>query len=606
MSGKQSYGGTAPNQFLNGPNYQKIVGFLRQHYASKLGTQAIPERMDTRLQKTVQHYMTEVSRLQGSKPVNTLTQEVLRETTSSIDSWIKKQEPAPTAVATTIGAFSKPEDYTRMYEDTSTRYDSMMAERAPPAMPTQMVPDFRMAQDMMESEEDPVILMQRMQKQRDDQARALGLAPSQSVPSQAPRLDIREITPSASNPIPPQAEAPPPLLAPRPQEFIIPQEEIVKYRETEYNIFVTSSDRDWLRNTSENRYNFSVNFNTGTKKTGFAYNTAIQERFRNVQRIEFVKAIVPIEALNPLVRVTSNNPSIVYDTTRVVNVFSLPFASIRIAEVNGNGFSTNPEEDNTFAIVQYDTTWSSDLSAPANTGVNPAAVLTKSGYTGMIPKFLKAQKVYSPNPLATLQRLSFRMERHSGDLLSADSDVLSVKRIVMSGAFSSVGTNNTVYSVDNPQNAYVFLETSTYFPFSAVAEGDHIQLAGYVPNTASDASSDFTKFVNRVEGHYVIAVGYVNGSGAVVDGRNVAGYCNVIVLRNRFDDPTTGSTNRTSSYFGGSSGSENTFASQLNNTSDEPNLSGAALINLSRQTHFVLRIITRDMDASSNIRPDNV
>ena len=34
--------------------------------------------------------------------------------------------------------------------------------------------------------------------------------------------------------------------------------------------------------------------------------------------------------------------------------------------------------------------------------------------------------------------------------------------------------------------------------------------------------------------------------------------------------------------------------------------SGAGLINMSRQTHFVLRVITRDMDSASNIRPDNV
>jgi hypothetical protein len=160
--------------------------------------------------------------------------------------------------------------------------------------------------------------------------------------------------------------------------------------------------------------------------------------------------------------------------------------------------------------------------------------------------------------------------------------------------------------VNSPQNAYIFVQTSAYFAFSAVAEGDHIQLAGYVPTTVSAASADFAKLISRDEGHYVIAVGYVNGQGALVDGRNAAGYCDVIILRNRFDDPTTGSTDRTSSYFGGSSVSEAAFAANLNNTSDEPNLSGAALINLSRQTHFVLRIITRDMDASSNIRPDNV
>jgi hypothetical protein len=40
---------------------------------------------------------------------------------------------------------------------------------------------------------------------------------------------------------------------------------------------------------------------------------------------------------------------------------------------------------------------------------------------------------------------------------------------------------------------------------------------------------------------------------------------------------------------------------------DQPDQSGtAALLNTSRQTHMVLRVITRDMDSGSNIRPDNV
>jgi hypothetical protein len=598
-------GRTAPNQFLNGPNYQKIVGFLRQQYAGKLGMQAIPERMDARLQKTVQHYMTEVSRMQGNRPVNALTQEVLRETMTSMDTWLKRQETPAPPIATTIGAFSKPDDYGRFHEDPNMRFEALMSERAPPAQQTSApVPDFLKPQSFMESNEDPILLMERMQKEREEQARALGLPLPAPTPAAPPRLEIRDTTPSAANPIPPQAEPAPPLLAPRPQAYIIPQEDVVKYKETEYNIFITSSDRDWLRNSSENRYNFSVNFNTGSKKTGFTYSPAIQERFRNIQRIEFVKAIVPTESLTSLVRVIPDGEGVAYDTTRVINVFSLPFANVRIAEINGNGFSTNPAEDNTFAMVQYDTTWSSDMLAQAQTGVSPSAILGKSGYTGMIPKFLKCQRVY-PNLLGTLQRLSVRLERHDGELLTGDSDVLSIKRIALSDSFGTISTiNNTVYSVTSPQNSYIFVQTSSYFPYSAVSEGDRIVLAGYTPATVSDAASDFANYINRAEGHYVVATGYVSvPGGELSDGRNNAGYCNVIVLRARFNDPATGSTDRTSAYFGGSSGAETTFATALNGEADA---SGAALINMSRQTHFVLRIITRDYDAASNTRPDNV
>jgi hypothetical protein len=621
MSGRPNL---APNSFLNGPNYQKIVGFLRNHYSSKLGMSALPERVDGRLQKTVQHFMTEVARLQGSRatPVQ-LNQEVVRETTQSVDLWLKKQEAAARPTTTTIGAFSKPpsapiptpsaqapDDYSRLFEDTGSRFESVMSERTQPSnafIPA--TPDFRLKNEL-ESSEDPVLLVQRMQKAREDQARAMGIqAPPPAAPA-PPHLEIKEDVPSAMRPVPPQADNPPPLLAPRSQDYIIPQESIQKYQETEYNIFLTSSDRDWLRNTAENRYNFSVNFNTGTKKNGFSFNAALQERFRNISRIEFVKAILPLEAYTPLVRISSTEPSITYDTTRVVNIFSLPFAGVRIAELNNNGFSTKPEEDNTFAIVQYDSTWSSDLSAQAVNGTAPVPVLTKSGYVGMIPKFLKTQKVYTPAPLATLQRLTIRMERHNGELLSNDSDVLFFKRICMSNSLLTIGVpTGTVYGVTSPQNSYIFIQTSKFFPYSAVSEGDVIQMQGYLPATVSGTATDFANFINRPQGHSVVATAYVSADsgGVITDGRNNAGYCNIIILRSRFDDPATGSTGRATTYFGGGDGTaENAFALDLDNTSTEPNQTGAALLNTSRQTHIVIRIITRDYDSTSNIRPDNV
>ena len=566
---------------MNGPNYQKIVGYLRQRYTEKLGTNAIPESMDARLQKTVQHYMTEIYRAQSGKNigVNTLNQEVVKETSSSIDNWLRKQQ-SMTPDLSSVGS-ARPDDYNRLFEDTNTRYDAILSARAPPAPVSAPIPDFRQSSDFMDSNEDPVLLMQRMQKQRDEQSKTLG-----QTNLKPPKLEIREeVSPSAMNPVPPQADAPPPLLAPRPQEYIIPQEDIVKYRDTEYNIFLTSSDRDWLRNT---------------------------------QRIEFVKAIVPIESLDILPRVTYN-ASYAFDTTRVINVFSLPFVGIRIAELNNNGFSTKPEEDNTFAIVQYDTTWSSDLTAPNSTTVSAAPPLTKSGYTGLIPKFLKTQKVYTPTPLATLQKLSIRMERHNGNLLTDDSDVWFFDRVCM-GGYSGQSTTTTIantiqsnelytYHAPLQSNAYIFIRTTKYFPFSAIAEGDTILFQGYTPKTQSGTSSEFQSFINSTAGHLVIATGYTDSlnisSNTLYNGRNAQGYCNLIIIQNRFEDPTSGSVSR--SYFGGSSGVEQTFAKDvLDNSTAEPNQTGAAIINLSRQTHIVLRIITRDMDSSSNIRPDNV
>jgi hypothetical protein len=179
----------------------------------------------------------------------------------------------------------------------------------------------------------------------------------------------------------------------------------------------------------------------------------------------------------------------------------------------------------------------------------------------------------------------------------------------MSNSLLSIGIpTGTVYAVTSPQDSYIFIQTSKFFPYSAISEGDTIQIQGYTPTTSSATAIDFTTFINRLSGHSVVAAAYVSpdSGGVITDGRNNAGYCNVIIIRSRFDDPTTGSTDRTTAYFGGSAPIESAFALDLDNTGVEPNQTGAALLNTSRQTHIVLRVITRDYDSTSNIRPDNV
>jgi hypothetical protein len=293
---------------------------------------------------------------------------------------------------------------------------------------------------------------------------------------------------------------------------------------------------------------------------------------------------------------------------------SLPFAGVRIAELNNNGFSTNPREDNTFAMVQYDATWNSaaalNIALPSST----SAARTNVGYTAMIPKFLKAQRIYEPTPLAGLQKMSFRVERHDGALLSNDSDVFSIERICLSSNIYSAGvgiaaTDNTNYA--GSDNEYIYIQTSTYFPYSAVAEGDLINIQGYVPAATGTSTpavgtlSDFEAYINTPGSLNVVAIAYVSGSGGastLTEGVNAQGYANVIIVRSRFADPTTGSVAR--SYFGGSATEEGFLEQRIRDQASTS--SAAALLNLSRQTHFVLRVITRDMDSASNIRPDNV
>ncbi len=564
------------NQFLTQTNYVKVVSFLQQHYSSKYGA-PIPERLDSRIKKTVQHYMTEISRVRGGNaPVNVLNQEVLRETSASLDDWMRKQDSKPAIpIQMPLPSPSVPVQKqipVRAKMDEPSFSDSFLT------------PEFRKSYTMDE-EEDPLVLLNRIKKQRDEESKSMNDTPS---------MKVQEM-----EDVPPQAKTSPERLAPLPQDYIIPQENVIKYKEREYNIFLTSSDRDWFRNRTENRYSFSVTFNPGNK-TGYGLSPAVQERFRNIQRVEFVKAILPSESITNIIRTTQKEPSVVTNFDRIVNLFSLPFIGVRIAELNNNGFSTNPREDNTFAIVQYDSAWNSDISMNSS---NPSK--SRVGYTGFIPKHLKCQRIYEPTPLTNLQKMTIRLERHDGELLNAEPDVFGISRICLSSATTGIGTagNNSVYSL--PNNEYIFVQTSSWFPYSSISEGDSITIQGYKVAAATAAETtrlDFEQFINIPGGLYVVALGYVDNGNIIQDGSNTVGYSNVLILRSRFDNPNTGSTDRL--FFGGSSVEEDLLKSDINTQSSTA--SSAALINLSRQVHIVLRIITRDLDSSSNIRPDNV
>jgi len=267
----------------------------------------------------------------------------------------------------------------------------------------------------------------------------------------------------------------------RPQDNIIPQDDILTYKENEYNLFMYSADRDWLSGnpTLQNRYNFTVNFDPGNNRAGqfFGVNAAASIKFKNITRIEFVKAILPVEGVDTIMRKNAAaNASINYDVSLNVNILSFPYLNLYVKELDTNSYGTDYNFERAFSVLQYDANWISD-----NT------VTTKGGYLAMIPKFMKCQKVYTPTPLSTLQKLTLRLERPDGNLVSDVQDTLDI-----SGVFSSSGSSgaymapagggysanvtNTKYA--DASSNYLWLETANYFSRFSVAQGDRIRIRG--------------------------------------------------------------------------------------------------------------------------------
>jgi len=345
-----------------------------------------------------------------------------------------------------------------------------------------------------------------------------------------------------------------------------------------------------LQNVKENRYSFTVSFDPAANGPQLTSQIHTQEKFKNIVRIELVKAIIPVEGLNVVIQRTDTSSN---DTIYQSNVLALPYVTVRIPELENNNYGTDNFVDRSFGVLQYDANWYSDP------GTYPTQTDSR-GYTAMIPKFMKCQKVYTPTPLSTLQKLSIDMLRPSGTTLSLQADTFDISNV----SVELVIPNNRYGSSSTSAPTYFFIETSEYFSRFQVAVGDNIRIGNFGYTTASFSSAeqatatDFSNWLNRPEGHSVVAIAHLNIF--VTTGPNSVGYANYIVIQGRYDNLTSGGT--TPYQFGGSSGNIGTLLSTKTANLVLPR----RLINLSRQSQFVFRVITRALDGTATLRPDNM
>ena len=289
------------------------------------------------------------------------------------------------------------------------------------------------------------------------------------------------------------------------------------------------------------------------------------------------------------------------DTTYQDNILNLPYITVRVAELENNNYGTDNFLDRSFGVLQYDAQWLSDATQ----------ISCNRGYLAMIPKFLKCQKDFYPTPLSTLQKMTIDIRRPNGELLSTSPDTFDIAGIIGANptAFGTTYPFNITpsgnYNLSDPTNPFnFFIVTNRYFSRFEICPGDRIQISGYTYSdpvlndpTNGGALRDFCNWINRPEGHIILNNGYTNTPTTIIDGLNTVGYGNVLMIQARYQDPSTGSTLLNTFGTGNFSNILNTYGLALQ--------SPCRLIDLNKQLNLVFRVITREMDALPQIRPDN-
>ncbi len=422
-------------------------------------------------------------------------------------------------------------------------------------------------------------------------------------------MDIVPVIPNNFSAGNPTLALPDPTLKPREtssQQMIITREpDTMPYKETELNLFVYSGDRDWISNSSETRYNFSVNFDPANLPVGLRLSPTATIKFKNISRVELVKAIMPGENLDNFVTRTYSGSAFTYSSPYNVNILSFPYVQVRIPELENNNYGTNQSLNAAFGVLQYDANWIYDTSNS-----------NQRGYFAMIPKFLKCQKVYQPTPLATLNKLTFRFERPDGTLVSTTPDTLDIAQLYSSKEVAAstgfpYGYDATVEN--GTSAAYYFIKTSTYFNYLTVTKGDRIVVknitwASAASGNAVRQSEYLLQYLQQDAGLLVVDVGYgTSATGGITLGPNSQGYCNFIIVRGQFTDPTLGGVatvslaNLADTSTPGSL-TANSLSAYLNGTT----VSKGRLLNQSHQVQIALRVITREIDSTGFLRPDNL
>ena len=438
-------GGTLANenQFFSQNNQTALIQTLTKEFQRTQGAQ-FDATQANRLARTLEHYMNEVWDTNGPMPLQTLNREALNATANDFQSYLRRSNiqfttsphqqalrTVPSALTTSVQNTQRPllEDGVdpRIAMDTGSRYEQLQKERGGGATQRPAVPEFRIN---LEDDSVPAVdLFERIKKQREEEAVR---GASSVVANQEANPIQRLVRPSiADDPnVNPTLALPsiPPAVAPAPkasgQDVLIKQDDVISYKEIENNLFVYSADRDWLNNVRDTRYSFTVNFQRGNNGQQTGYGPTSTEKFKNIVRVELVKAILPTEGLETFVANSNNKTSPLYDTNARLNVLQYPYVTVRIPELDTNNYGTNDSLDRSFGVLQYDANWISDSSN---------AYVNSRGWLALIPKFLKCQKVYSPTPLATLNKLTIELDKPDGSLLSSIPDVVNVAQIFASG-----------------------------------------------------------------------------------------------------------------------------------------------------------------------------
>ena len=368
-----------------------------------------------------------------------------------------------------------------------------------------------------------------------------------------------------------------------------------EYLEKEHYITVNSIDRNWTGNTTENQYNFMVNFRSSSNK-----HASVASMMKNIISIELINTNIPID---PII--------IPFDTRLYLDSKSHPYLLLQIKEISGVFKGTNSNITNSFAQLIFDKEHSStvisseyinDLNGDGTVDDSIITVGTKvpkvkfsnqyqKGFYRYIPSFFEKKQFYN-QPLASLGQMTIKLTDPDGELVNNQPDVLSISAIISEGISEldiskTSGFPNTTTAVDAIFN--IKISTKNNFSNKQYKIGDKILIKGFKSNNAAD--SQIVNFINREEGHIIVNLeaednATTTGNKSFIQNMYIPQPGKMDAANKKLDTATA-------------------LGIDGNLLAGTPDITNAKLINKSLQTNLTFKIVTRDVDVQTVIKPQN-
>ena len=283
-------------------------------------------------------------------------------------------------------------------------------------------------------------------------------------------------------------------------------------KKTNY-ITVSSLDRNWQNESNENRYNFSVTFNSGDN---FKQGVVINNQYKNILSAELVKAFIPYD-ITPVAGDIKFN----------LGVQSYPYLILNIPELGSVYSSSSNSGNGAFAHLifdkEYKSTLMSNLSVDAGI-VDPALVTQYEkeyvrGNYGYIPVGFE-KKEFFPSPLSSLNKMSISLRTNRGLNINNSKDSFLITNLETKEVDDAHfwANNNTLNPRPSGHNNnikdVIILTLNERYYHKCFKLGDTVLINNLNlsrnadPNTnVSQSDLDFlTNFLNREEGHVILGI----------------------------------------------------------------------------------------------------